>query len=284
MNTLHIGVIQCAMSDDIDDNVSRVSALIEASAAQGAQVILPPELFENRYFPQTKDPSHHALAKPLAGHPTIEKMSMLAKRLNVVIPVSFFERDGERLFNSVAMVDAGGRVLGRYRKSHIPDGPGYEEKFYFEPGDTGFLVWDTRFGRIGVGICWDQWFVEAARSMALMGASVLLYPSAIGSEPEHPSMDSLAPWRRVMTGHAVANASVVAAANRVGVEGDLTFYGSSFVVDARGETLAELSRDTEGTAVATIDLDALAAYRKEWNLFKDRRPELYGSLTDTDHG
>lgn len=279
---LHIGLVQCAFGDDRASNVERVNALVRRAASEGAQVIVTPELFEGRYFPRREDERAFDLSAPLDGHPTITVMQRLAAELGVVLPVSFFERAGQQHYNSVAVIDADGTTLGVYRKSHIPDGPGYEEKFYFRPGDTGFRVWNTRFGRIGVGICWDQWFPEAARAMALHGAEVLLYPTAIGSEPETPDVDTADPWQRVMVGHAVANAMPVAASNRIGVEGELTFYGSSFICDARGDLVASLGREDEGVAVATFDRDALRRGRASWGFFRDRRPDLYRSLTEDD--
>ncbi len=280
--SISLGIVQCALRGEREENVTRVEALIRRAAAQGAQIVLTPELFEGPYFPQTEEESAFDLATPSENHPTIARMRALAKELGVVLPVSFFERDGHNYFNSVAIIDADGAELGIYRKSHIPDGPGYEEKFYFRPGDTGFLAWDTRFARIGVGICWDQWFPEAARAMALRGAELLLYPTAIGSEPAAPDDDTQAPWRRVMLGHAVANAMPVAAANRIGVEGGMRFYGSSFICDQRGEIVAELGRDEEGVALAELDREALRRYRANWGFFRDRRPELYRSLSGDD--
>ncbi len=277
---LSIGVIQCAPSGERSENVARVEALVRSAAVRGANVIVTPELFEGPYFPQTEDEHAFELAAPLDAHPTVERMRDLARELDVVLPISFFERAGQVHYNSVAIIDAGGALLGVYRKSHIPDGPGYEEKFYFRPGDTGFRAWKTRHGTIGVGICWDQWFPEAARAMALEGAEALLYPSAIGSEPEAPGEDTKAPWQRVMLGHAVANAMPVAAANRVGVEGGLTFYGSSFICDHRGEVCEELGRDEEGVAVVSFDRQALRRYRASWGFFRDRRPDLYEALSD----
>lgn len=277
--SLSIAVLQCALSGAREDNVMRIEELIRMAAARGAHVVVPPELFEGPYFPQAEDESAFDLAAPSTSHPTIGRMASLAAELGVVIPVSFFERSGQSYYNSVAMLDADGTRLGVYRKSHIPDGPGYEEKFYFRPGDTGFRAWSTKHGVLGVGICWDQWFPEAARAMALAGAEALLYPTAIGSEPEAPVQDSEPPWRRVMVGHAVANAMPVAAANRIGVERGLTFFGSSFVCDSRGEVQAALGRDEEGVALASFDRDALRRYRASWGFFRDRRPELYGRLT-----
>ncbi len=277
---LQVAVVQCALHDSRDANVSKVERLIRDAAAAGAQVVLAPELFEGSYFPQDKDPVAFELAAPLEGHRTIEHMQELARELSVVLPLSFFERAGNDRFNSLVMIDADGSRLGVYRKSHIPDGPGYEEKFFFRPGDTGFRTWETRHGRIGVGVCWDQWFPEAARAMVLQGAELLLYPTAIGTEPSTPGEDSRDPWRRVMLGHAVANATPVVAANRIGVEGSLTFYGSSFIADHRGELLSELARDEEGFALAGIDRAALRRYRDNWDFLRDRRPELYGALVE----
>jgi N-carbamoylputrescine amidase len=226
-----------------------------------------------------------ATAYPWREHPCVTALAPLAAELDVVLPISIFEREGPHYFNSLVMVDAGGAPLGLYRKSHIPDGPGYQEKYYFRPGDTGFRVWNTRYGRLGVGICWDQWYPEAARAMALMGAQALLYPTAIGSEPHDPELDTATPWRRAMQGHAVANVIPVAGANRTGFEpwadypgGGQTFYGSSFVCDHRGDLTAELGRDEEGVALAAFDLDFLDRHRAAWGFFRDRRPDLYGPL------
>jgi N-carbamoylputrescine amidase len=277
--TLSIAIVQCALNDGRDANVDRVERLIRKAAAAGAQVVLTPELFEGPYFPQSEDEGAFDRAAPLQDHPTIARMQSLAAELDVALPVSFFERAGQSYFNSLVMIDASGEQLGVYRKSHIPDGPGYEEKFYFRPGDTGFRVWDTRHGRIGVGICWDQWFPEAARCMALQGAEVLLYPTAIGSEPSAPADDTKAPWQRVMVGHAVANAMPVAAANRIGAEAAMTFYGSSFICNHRGDIEAELGRDQEGVATVSFDREALRRYRANWGFFRDRRPHLYARLT-----
>ncbi|MDH3623773.1 MAG: N-carbamoylputrescine amidase [Myxococcales bacterium] len=276
---LEIAVVQCELQASRDVNVSRIEALVREAAGRGARVVLTPELFEGRYFPQAKDQNAFDLAAPAEGHPTIQRMQRLAKELAVVLPVSFFEEADGVYYNSLAVVDADGAALGVYRKSHIPDGPGYEEKFYFRPGNTGFRVWSTRHGELGIGVCWDQWFPETARAMALLGAEVLLYPTAIGTEPTTPGEDSKDPWRRVMVGHAVANAVPVAAANRIGTEAGLAFYGSSFICDHRGEMLAELGRNEEGVAVATLDRDALRKYRSNWDFFRDRRPELYGVLS-----
>jgi N-carbamoylputrescine amidase len=278
-SSLSIGIVQCALGGTCDENISRVEALIREAANRGAHIVLTPELFEGPYFPQTEDERAFDLAAPLDGHSTVARMQALAANLGVVLPVSFFERAGQGYYNSLVTIDADGTPLGIYRKSHSPDGPGYEEKFYFRPGDTGFKVWKTRYGSIGVGVCWDQWFPEAARSMALQGAEVLLYPTAIGTEPNAPDDDTRRPWQRVMIGHAVANAMPVAAANRIGTEGGLTFYGSSFVCDHRGDMTVELGQEEEGVAVAAFDREVLRRYRANWGFFRDRRPDLYGRLT-----
>jgi len=279
-----VAALQTAFSDDVATNVARVSELVRKAAGQGAQIILPSELFEGHYFCRTQREDDFARARPADDHPTIRHFQQLAAELGVVIPVSFFEQAGPEYYNSIAVLDADGRSLGVYRKSHIPDGPGYQEKFFFKPGNTGFRAFATRFGTIGVAICWDQWFPEAARAMTLAGADVLFYPTAIGSEPEEPALDSRDSWQRVMVGHAVANAVGVVAANRVGREGDgadaITFYGSSFIADARGDKLAELDRDGTGVAIATLDLDQIRRVRASMGFFRDRRPSLYHKLTE----
>jgi len=284
--TLSIAVLQSAYGDALDANLARTAELIRAAAAAGAQVILPPELFQGPYFCVRQEERWFAHAAPWREHPVVTQLAPLAAELGVVLPLSIFEREGPHYFNSLVMADADGRLLGLYRKSHIPDGPGYQEKYYFRPGDTGFRVWDTRFGRLGAGICWDQWYPEAARAMTLMGAEALLYPTAIGSEPHDPSLDTAAPWRRAMQGHAVSNVIPVAGANRTGFEpwdgypgGGQRFYGSSFICDHRGDLIADLGRDDEGFGIAAFDLDFLAAHRAAWGFFRDRRPDLYGSLT-----
>ena len=271
--------VQCALGGSLDANVAKVEALVREAAKRGATVILPPELFEGPYFCREERDLFFAWAKPFEGHPTIARFSALAKELGVAIPVSFFEKAGHAYYNSLAMIDADGTVMGIYRKSHIPDGPGYEEKFYFRPGDTGFRAWTAKPAHLGVGICWDQWFPEAARAMLLAGADVLLYPTAIGSEPENAELDTRDLWQRAMLGHAVCNVAPVVAANRVGDEGGQVFYGSSFVANQRGEKLAELGRDEEGVAVATIDLAQVRRDRASWGFFRDRRPDLYLPLT-----
>jgi N-carbamoylputrescine amidase len=279
--TLTLAVTQMSCTWDRAANADRAEALVREAAAAGAGLVLLQELFETPYFCAAQKAGHYALAAPAEGHPLLARFAALARELGVVLPVSFFEAAGRRFFNSVAVIDADGRVLGQYRKAHVPQGPGYEEKFYFAPGDGPFRVWDTAAGRIGVGICWDQWFPEAARAMALAGADVLLYPTAIGSEPQDPSIHSLGHWRRVMQGHAGANMVALAASNRVGAEAEgpgLAFYGGSFVAGATGALLAEMG-DAEGVALATIDLAAQARARDAWGLFRDRRPDLYAGLT-----
>ncbi|MEM1161417.1 MAG: N-carbamoylputrescine amidase [Pseudomonadota bacterium] len=275
--TLTVAISQMRCTWDRAANIARAEALVREAAGQGAGLILLQELFETPYFCADQNPDYFDLAQPFKDNPLIAHFAALAQELNVVLPISFFERTERQFFNSIAIADGDGSVLGPYRKTHIPDGPGYQEKFYFTPGDTGFRVWDTIAGRIGVGICWDQWFPEAARSMALMGADVLLYPTAIGSEPQDASINSLPHWRRVMQGHAGANMCPLGASNRVGSEtvGDgLTFYGGSFLADETGEIVAELG-DAEGIAVATYDLAAIRRTRAAWGLFRDRRPETY---------
>jgi N-carbamoylputrescine amidase len=277
--TVTVAALQARLSDDVAANVAKVTAMVRDAAARGAQVILPSELFEGHYFCRTQNEDDFARARPAEGHPTLRHFQALAAELGVVIPVSFYEAAGPEHYNSIATYDADGRALGVYRKSHIPDGPGYQEKFFFKPGNTGFHVYDTRFAKIGVAICWDQWFPEAARAMALAGADLLLYPTAIGSEPEEPDFDSRDSWQRVMIGHAVANCVAVAAANRTGREGDMEFYGSSFVCDHRGDKLAELDRAGDGIALATIDLDRTHKARASMGFFRDRRPDLYTRIT-----
>jgi N-carbamoylputrescine amidase len=277
---MKVAALQSAFTDDVVANVRRVTELVREAAGRGANVILPSELFEGVYFCQTQREEDFARAQPAADHPTLRHFQQLATELGVVIPVSFFEQAGPEYYNSIVVFDADGRNLGLYRKSHIPDGPGYQEKFFFKPGNTGFRTFATKFGTIGVAICWDQWFPEAARAMTLAGADVLLYPTAIGSEPEEPDFDSRDAWQRVMIGHAVANSVGVVAANRIGTEAGMTFYGSSFICDARGDKLAELARDQSGIAVAELDLAQIRRVRASMGFFRDRRPHLYRSLIE----
>jgi len=275
-----------AMSENTPDNVAKAEHYVRMAAAGGSRIILIPELFESEYFCKDLVAEHLKRALPLDDNPTITHFQELAKELNVVLPLSVFERAGNALFNTVVMVDADGSRMGIYRKSHIPDGPGYTEKYFFSPGDTGFRVWNTQHGRVGVGICWDQWFPEAARAMALAGAQCIIYPTAIGSEPADPSWDSSRHWQRVMQGHAAANIIPVMAANRVGHEKgsttEITFYGSSFIADHTGEIVAEAGRDSEEVISAEFDVAAIEALRTSWGLFRDRRPDLYGSLFSLD--
>jgi N-carbamoylputrescine amidase len=276
---LAVAATQAPFGPDMKANLDKVESLVADAAELNAQIVLPPELFQGIYFPTTQDPKWFETAYPAAEHPCVRALQTVAKRLDVVIPASFFEKDGPRYYNSVAIVDADGEVLGVYRKSHIPDGPGYQEKYYFRPGDTGFKAWKTKHGVIGVGICWDQWYPEAARAMVLEGAEVLLYPTAIGSEPYDESLDTSHRWRRAMQGHAVANAVPIVAANRIGIEDNdgvtQRYYGHSFIADHTGEIVAELGETDEGVIVARFDLEDIAAYRADWGFFRDRRTDLY---------
>jgi N-carbamoylputrescine amidase len=279
--TLTLGITQMKCSWDIDANIAKAEALVREAADKGANLILLQELFETPYFCSEQNAEHLDLAQPFEGNKLIAHFAALAYELGVVLPISFFERTERQFFNSIAIADADGSVLGIYRKTHIPDGNGYQEKFYFTPGDTGFRVWDTAVGRIGVGICWDQWFPETARAMSLMGADVLLYPTAIGSEPQDPTLNSRDHWRRTMQGHAAANMAVLAASNRVGVEKvghELTFYGGSFIADETGGMVADMDTD-EGVALASFDLEAIRKTRAAWGIFRDRRPERYGAIS-----
>jgi len=275
-----VAAVQSAFSDDAAANVRRMTEMVRLAAERGGQVILMPELFEGHYFPRSQSDVNFDRAAPLEGNSTITHFRAVARELGVVLPVSFYERSGPHYYNSVAIIDADGEVLGVYHKSHLPDGPGYQEKYHFRPGNTGFKAWKTRFGTIGVGICWDQWFPECARAMALLGAEVLFYPTAIGSEPAAPAQDTRDRWQRVMIGHAVANVVGVVAANRVGLETDITFYGSSFIADHRGDKLAELDRSGEDVIVGRFDLDHLARERAAFGFFRDRRPDLYRPLIE----
>ena len=275
---LRVSALQAAFGDDMTANIATIEKLIRASAKDGAKVILPPELFQGPYFCKREETKWFATAYPYREHPAVITLAPLARELGAVLPLSIFERAGQQFYNSLVMVDADGAIMGIYRKSHIPDGPGYEEKFYFRGGDTGFKVWPTKVGRIGAGICWDQWFPEAARAMMLMGAEVLLYPTAIGSEPENPSLDTQPRWRRAMIGHSVSNVVPVVAANRVGDEEGQVFYGSSFITDEGGDFLAEMNRTDEGFSAATVEPDRIAELRAGWGFFRDRRPELYGAI------
>jgi N-carbamoylputrescine amidase len=286
MSKVTVAATQMACGWDRDANIASAEKLIRAAAARGANIVLIQELFETPYFCKDHQPRHFDLALPLDGHPAVEHFRGLARELDVVLPVSVFERADNAFFNSIAVVDADGRVLGTYRKSHIPEGPGYHEKFYFSPGDTGFRVFDSRYGKLGVAICWDQWFPEAARSMALLGAEILLYPTAIGSEPQDASLDSSGHWQRTMQGHAAANIVPVVASNRIGTEqGEkytMSFYGSSFIASPTGEKLAEADRVSETVLTASFDLDEIRRYRRSWGVFRDRRPDLYYPMLSLD--
>lgn len=290
MREVTIAAIQMSCSRDVKENIEKAAKLIRAAAEAGAQIILPSELFERQYFCQERRYDYYDYAKPLSENDAVQSMKALAKELGVVIPVSFYEAgEGRQLFNSVAVIDADGEVLGIYRKTHIPDDHYYQEKFYFVPGDTGFQVFDTAYGKIGVGICWDQWFPETARAMAVKGAELLFYPTAIGSEPIL-ECDSMPHWRRAMQGHAAANLMPVIAANRIGTEevvpceenggqrSALTFYGSSFITDQTGELVAEADREKEQVILATFDLNEMQENRLSWGIFRDRRPECYGDI------
>ena len=276
---LTTAAIQCSFGADIQANIAKVEAFVREAAKRGADIVLPSELFQTIYFPTQQDPKWFGIAKPASDHPSVLALAKLAKALKLVIPISFFEKDGPRYYNSVAVADADGAILGVYRKSHIPDGPGYQEKYYFRPGDTGFKAWKTKAGTIGVGICWDQWYPEAARAMALMGADVLLYPTAIGSEPHDATLDTAAPWRRAMQGHAVSNAVPVVAANRIGMEendgASQSYYGHSFIADHVGELVERFGDKEEGVLVHSFDLGEIERYRAEWGFFRDRRTDLY---------
>lgn len=288
MRKVKVAATQFACSTDADANVQKAEALVRKAAAQGARIVLLQELFQTPYFCKDQRQELFALAHPAEGHPVLARMTRLAAELGVVLPVSFFERANNAYYNSVMVIDADGKQLGIYRKSHIPDGPGYQEKFYFNPGDTGFRVWGTKYAKIGVGICWDQWFPEAARAMALQGAEILFYPTAIGSEPQDPELNSRDHWQRVMQGHAGANVMPLVASNRIGFEqGEscaITFYGSSFIAGPRGEKVAEAGETEEAVLVAEFDLEEIRLMRASWGLFRDRRPELYTPLLTLDGG
>ncbi|HNP62355.1 MAG TPA: N-carbamoylputrescine amidase [Woeseiaceae bacterium] len=283
---LTVAATQMACTWDVETNVAIAEGLVREAAAAGANIVLIQELFETPYFCISEKSGHFDLAHEVDGHPTLKRMQALARELGVALPFSFFEKAGLAHYNSVIMIDADGSIAGHYRKSHIPDFPLYEEKFYFSPGDTGFRVFDTHFGRVGVAICWDQWFPEAARIMTLMGAEILLYPTAIGSELDKPEFDSKNHWQMTMRGHAAANILPVVASNRIGRETDgelmIDFYGSSFIADETGALLQEADRDTQGILVHSFDLAKIAQYRREWGVFRDRRPDLYGPLLTLD--
>ena len=289
MRNVTVAAVQMRCSTDVNENIKKADRMVREAAGKGANIILLPELFERQYFCQERRYEYYDFAQPVEENDAVNHFKNVAKELGVVIPVSFYERDVNVLYNSVAVIDADGEVLGVYRKTHIPDDHYYQEKFYFTPGNTGFKVWDTRFGRIGIGICWDQWFPETARSMAVLGAELLFYPTAIGSEPIL-SCDSMPHWRRCMQGHAGSNLMPVIAANRIGKEdvepceenggqkSSLVFYGSSFITDETGEILSSAGRDEETVLTHTFDLDEIKNNRLGWGIFRDRRPECYGDI------
>jgi N-carbamoylputrescine amidase len=277
--TMTVAAIQTAYGPDMAANIDKTEAFVREAAKRGAQVVLPSELFQGIYFCTQQDPKWFETAYSVAEHPCVLALKKLAGELKVVIPISFFEKDGPRYYNSVAIADADGEILGVYRKSHIPDGPGYQEKYYFRPGDTGFKVWATEYGNIGVGICWDQWYPECARAMVLKGADILFYPTAIGTEPYDAALDTHKQWQRAMQGHAVSNAVPVVAANRIGLETNdnvqQKFYGHSFIADHRGELVESFGEKDEGVLMHTFDLSMIDSYRADWGFFRDRRTDLY---------
>lgn len=280
-----VAALQLPLAASETANIDAVADLVTQAADKGAQIILPPELFSGPYFCKTQDEAHFALAYPTGEHPAVRAMAKLAKALKVAIPTSFFERDGSHFYNTVAMIDDHGEILGTYRKSHIPDGPGYQEKYYFRPGNSGFKVWDVFGTRIGVGICWDQWYPECARAMALMGAELLFYPTAIGAEPQDPTLDTRHMWRRAMVGHAVSNCMPVIAANRIGAESDhghapQNFYGTSFIANEWGDIVCDLDDRETGLLVASFNLDQARSHRASMGFFRDRRPQLYSRIVE----
>ncbi len=281
MRKIKVAATQMSCSWNGEEVLDKAEKLVRKAAAEGANIILLQELFETPYFCQKQKFEYFDLAKPLSENAAVKRFTEVAKELQVVLPISFYEKAGNTAFNTIAIIDADGTILGTYRKTHIPDGLPYAEKFYFTPGDTGFKVWKTKYADIGVGICWDQWFPEAARSMALLGAELLFYPTAIGSEPTL-NVDSKSHWQHAMQGHAAANIMPVIASNRIGTETDdessMTFYGSSFIADQTGTIVEEADRETESVLVHEFDLDAIAQMRREWGVFRDRRPEMYGTL------
>jgi len=286
MRNVKVAATQMSCTGNIDDNIEKADGLVREAANQGAQIILLQELFETPYFCQKEKSDYYIYATELEENKAVRHFRQVAKELQVVLPISFYEKKNQARYNSIAVIDASGDVLGKYRKSHIPDGPGYEEKFYFNPGDTGFKVWKTRYAKIGVGVCWDQWYPEAARCMALMGAELLFYPTAIGSEPQDGSIDSKDHWQTCMLGHAAANLIPVIASNRIGVEEDedssISFYGSSFIAGPQGNKVAESSRTDESFLVAEFNLEQLESQRLEWGIFRDRRPDLYNLISSYD--
>lgn len=286
MRKVTVAAIQMSCTDHVQANIQKAEKFVRQAVNEGAQIVLLQELFETLYFCQKENPDYYHLATTVEENQAINHFKAIAKELKVVLPISFFEKKNNARYNALVVIDADGSVLDIYRKSHIPDGPGYEEKYYFSPGDTGFKVWKTMYGTIGVGICWDQWFPEAARIMTLMGAELIFYPTAIGSEPEDPTIDSSRHWQRCMTGHSASNLVPVIASNRIGQEciedSTITFYGTSFITDGTGEVIRQASRDQEEILLATFDLDELMHQRIEWGVFRDRRPELYAKILSLD--
>ena len=286
MREVTLAATQMTCSKNNTENIDKAESIIRKAAEMGAQIILIQELFESTYFCMDQKDELFQLSKPFKNHPTIERMAKLASELNVVLPISFFEKANRAHYNAIAVINANGEILGKYRKSHIPDGPGYQEKFYFNPGDTGFKVWDTAYAKIGIGICWDQWFPEVARIMALKGAEVLLYPTAIGGEPEDDGFDSSDMWQRAMIGHSAANQIPVVASNRIGTEQgqDISnyFYGRSFITNHVGDKIAEASRDKEEILIGKVNLDEAENLRNVWGVFRDRRTDLYSDLLKLD--
>jgi N-carbamoylputrescine amidase len=284
--TVTFAATQMPCTWELGGNLDRAEGLVREAASQGANVVLLQELFATPYFCVDEEPRHFELAHPVDGHPAVERFARLAAELGIVLPLSVFERAGQVFFNTLVMIDADGRTLGTYRKSHIPHAPGYQEKYYFSPGDTGFKTWRTRYGAFGAGICWDQWFPESGRIMALLGAEALFFPTAIGADPPSPASDSRDAWQRVQQGQAAANLMPVVASNRIGLEEGETaavrFYGSSFIADQTGAIVAQASRDKQEVVMATFDLDEVRRYRDRWSMFRDRRPDLYGRLLTLD--
>lgn len=286
MRNITVAALQLPLGGGIDANIEAVSGLVREAAAKGATIILPPELFEGPYFCTVEEEALFALAHPTATHPSVVAMQALAKELGVTIPTSYFERDGHHYYNTLAMIGPDGAVQGTYRKSHIPDGPGYEEKYYFRPGNSGFKIWDVGGVKVGVGVCWDQWYPETARVMALMGAELLFYPTAIGTEPYDQDLDTSRMWRRAMQGHSVSNCMPVIAANRIGTEQvggadhPQSYYGHSFITDQWGDIVTEFGAEETGVLVATLDLDEAAKHRAGMGFFRDRRPQLYGRIVE----
>ena len=286
MQKVIVAATQMSCSADVSQNLAKAEKLLREAASQGARIILLQELFQSLYFCQVLKPDFFTMASELKDSNVVRHFAVIAKELKVVLPISFFEKKNRAHYNSVAVIDADGSILGVYRKTHIPDGPGYQEKYYFNPGDTLFTVWQTRYAKIGIGICWDQWFPETARSLTLAGAEILFYPTAIGSEPLDPDYDSKDHWQTCMQGHSAANMVPLVASNRIGTEtiddSSLSFYGSSFITDNRGRILTQADRTSEGIILAELDLDSMNAERNGWGLFRDRRPECYGILMTSD--